>query len=386
MQIPIDIGAVVAAMNGNDEARKQPISVSVYIDDSAPSDVIGLIRSLFASAATHARITLGYIGNAQAIPNPSDDAAVIVGGSHSDVGRLASDIRAAGVPAMVVTTMPSTVARIASEQGFAIPSADLIAPKVPEDEEEPVALDESNTTALKLRMGEWVIQISGDKRLAFATAFPFVCRPLGVDAVNLTALENAAIGAVLFIPGADMPVMTLNQAKMLLQIAAAYGQPMTIDRAKELAAVVAGGFAFRTVSRNLSGLIPAIGPAIKAGIGYAGTQAMGRAAIEYFENGGGISGLANTVAQARDAVMRGVSAAQVAINGEQPEPEPEPEKSFAEKATETAKVWGERASKVGSTAAKIAVPLAQSAASAGAEKAKQSLKDNIGSILPKKNA
>ena len=28
-------------------------------------------------------------------------------------------------------------------------------------------------------------------------------------------------------PGADMPIMTLNQAKMLLQIAAAYGQPLS---------------------------------------------------------------------------------------------------------------------------------------------------------------
>ena len=386
MQIPIDVRAVIDAMNGNDEARKQPISVSIYIDDSAQADIIGLIRSLFASAATHARITIGYLGNAQAIPNSSDDAAVIVAGSHKDVGRLASDIRDAGVPVMVVTTMPVAVADIAEEQGMSIPSADIVAPEGTEDGLEPIVLNDANIPELKLRMGEWIIQVAGDKRLAFATAFPFVCRPLGVDAVNLTALENAAIGAFLFIPGADMPIMTLNQAKMLLQIAAAYGQPMTTERAKELAVVVAGGFACRTAARNLVGLVPMVGPAIKASIGYAGTQAMGRAAIEYFENGGGIAGLGKTVAEARDLVMRGVNVAQEAVRGEEPEPEPEPEKSFTEKATETAKVWGERASKFGSTAAKIAVPLAQTAASAGAEQAKKTLTKNIGSVISKKDA
>ena len=56
-------------------------------------------------------------------------------------------------------------------------------------------------------------------------------------------MQNAGVGLVVFIPGADLPIMTLNQAKMLLQIAAAYGEPMGKERVKELAAVVGGAFA-----------------------------------------------------------------------------------------------------------------------------------------------
>lgn len=41
-------------------------------------------------------------------------------------------------------------------------------------------------------MGEWIIDACRDKRLAFALAFPFVRRPLSVDAVNATAVQNAA--------------------------------------------------------------------------------------------------------------------------------------------------------------------------------------------------
>ncbi len=52
-----------------------------------------------------------------------------------------------------------------------------------------------------------------------------------------TAAQNAGVGLVVVIPGADMPVMTANQAKMVLEIAAAYGQPLTVERIKELAAI-----------------------------------------------------------------------------------------------------------------------------------------------------
>ena len=47
--------------------------------------------------------------------------------------------------------------------------------------------------------------------------------------------------------------MTANQAKMVLEIAAAYGQPLTADRIKELAAIVGGGFAWRAVARQIIG-------------------------------------------------------------------------------------------------------------------------------------
>ena len=147
-------------------------------------------------------------------------------------------------------------------------------------------------------MGEWVVAACREKRLALALSFPFVRRPLSLEAVSATSLQNAGIGLVLFIPGADMPLMTLNQAKMLLQIAAAYGEPMSAARAKELAAIVGGAFACRSVARQVAGALPAIGWAVKAGVGYAGTKAMGLAAVEYFERGGNIAGLAGVVSAA----------------------------------------------------------------------------------------
>ena len=83
-----------------------------------------------------------------------------------------------------------------------------------------------------------------------------------------------------------MPVMTANQARMVLNIAAAYGEELSMDRAKELLAVLAGGFGLRALSRQAVKLVPVGGWAASAVIAYAGTVAMGRSSILYFERGG----------------------------------------------------------------------------------------------------
>jgi uncharacterized protein (DUF697 family) len=50
--------------------------------------------------------------------------------------------------------------------------------------------------------------------------------------------------------------------------------------------VLAAGFGLRALSRQVVKLVPLAGWAAAAAIGYAGTVAMGRATILYFERGG----------------------------------------------------------------------------------------------------
>ncbi|MBQ9068017.1 MAG: hypothetical protein IJ131_03000, partial [Eggerthellaceae bacterium] len=73
---------------------------------------------------------------------------------------------------------------------------------------------------------------------------------------------------------------------------------MGMERIKELAGVVGGAFAFRAAARQVVSAVPGFGWAIKGAIGYAGTQAMGRAAIAYFET---TVGQGKPVAEALDA-------------------------------------------------------------------------------------
>lgn len=320
MQLPVDIKAVIDEATNIDEARQTQLSVSVYIDDSAPGDVQALVRQAFASASPHARVSLMYLEGRPFTPYEGDDMACIVAGLDEQVGAHAEELRLAGVPVMVVTTLPFLVADIARNQGHIIPQDDLVYPKVVQQKKlassgahaaavvepvsEPYPLDEAQGVALYERMGGWVIDTCKEKRLAFALAFPFVRKPLSLEAVNATALQNAGVGLFIIIPGADMPVMTLNQAKMLLMIAASYGEELNMERVKELAALVGGAFACRAVARQLVAFVPGLGWAVKAAIGYTGTIAMGRAAIEYYEGGGGFSKLTEAVAAARDNVVR----------------------------------------------------------------------------------
>ena len=116
-------------------------------------------------------------------------------------------------------------------------------------------------------------------------------------------MQNAGVGLLFLIPGADLPVMTLNQAKMLLQIAAAYGQSIDAGRVRELAALVGGAFACRAVARQLAAAVPVLGWAVKAAVGYSGTFAMGRAAVEFYEGGPTVAKFAEYVSGARDKAI-----------------------------------------------------------------------------------
>ena len=129
MKLPIDLKAVIEAATDIESARNTPVSVSVLIDDSAPGDVAAHVRSAFVGAGAHARVTVGYFAGPAFSPYEGDDMAVVVAGFSEEVGRRAAEIRAAGVPVMVVTSMPRLVADMASAYGNPIPEGDLVAPE-----------------------------------------------------------------------------------------------------------------------------------------------------------------------------------------------------------------------------------------------------------------
>jgi uncharacterized protein (DUF697 family) len=132
-------------------------------------------------------------------------------------------------------------------------------------------------------LAEAVVEAVGDNAVALASGLPALREAACSRLISRTARQNGIIGVLFIIPGADMPVMTLNQLRMLLKMAAAHGEPVGTERALELLSVVAGGLGFRTLARQAVGLLPGPGWAVKGGIGYSGTVAMGRAAKAYFD-------------------------------------------------------------------------------------------------------
>jgi uncharacterized protein (DUF697 family) len=126
---------------------------------------------------------------------------------------------------------------------------------------------------------------AGDKLLGVAAALPLVRAAVVRQVVRATARQNGVVGALVFLPGADLPVMTLNQVRMVLRIAAAYGEDLGAQRALEILSVVGAAFGFRAVAREALDAVPVAGWALKGALGYSATLGLGRAAVTYFEAG-----------------------------------------------------------------------------------------------------
>ena len=307
MQLPVDVKALIDEATDIKAAQATELSVSVYVDETAPAELVAHVRSVFASTSSNVRMALSYLDN-NFYPQAEDDIAVIVAGDSAKVGAAAKVLRAAGVPVMVATLSPEAVAERAIAGECEIPEGDIVAPvEGLGGAGEPYELNDEAMASFDDRMGSWIVAVCREKRLAFAVAFPFMRRSLARDAVQATSLQNAGIGLVPLIPGADLPIMTLNQAKMVLQIAAAYGCEMGKDRLKELAAVVGGAYACRTLARELVEFVPVLGFAVRTGVAYGGTAALGYAVIEYFEGGENASGVANVASRAKETGKKLVS-------------------------------------------------------------------------------
>ncbi|HZU19704.1 MAG TPA: hypothetical protein VE982_00650 [Gaiellaceae bacterium] len=123
----------------------------------------------------------------------------------------------------------------------------------------------------------------GEEGTALAARLP-VLRPAVCDHLIASfSKRNAVVSAAVFVPGVDMPVLTLNQVRLVLRIALAYGRDLDSQRAAELLGVVGAGFGLRAAARELLDLVPVAGWALKGAIAYAGTRAIGEAAVRYFE-------------------------------------------------------------------------------------------------------
>ena len=130
-----------------------------------------------------------------------------------------------------------------------------------------------------------LIEAAGDAAGSLAASLPSVRRTYCDHVVLTNAAQNGVIGAVVIIPGADMPAMTANQIRMVLKIAHAYGEELGLDRSIELLSIVGTGFVLRTLTRQALDFVPGFGWAVKGAVGFSGTIALGQAAIAYFEAG-----------------------------------------------------------------------------------------------------
>lgn len=304
MGLPLDIRDLVTSGSKLRAEREKPVRIAVLVDVEAPEALVDALKEALRPQMSTASLSVVVVVPGE--PTSTDTTADVVIAAAGDAATLEGPLanaRGSFVPCAVLG-LGHDKAELSGRVSH--PVLDTIV------SDDPAEMIDT--------LGGWLGDRVTGKRLALAANFPFVRRAVAEESVKNTSFQNAVIGGVVVIPGADMPLMTANQAKMILQIAAAYGEPLGAERIKELAAVVGGAFVLRTVARQALAFVPGLGWAIKAGIGYSGTLAMGYAAIEYFEAGGDVSGLADRLRETRDRVLS--AAARRRRSGASEEPIP----------------------------------------------------------------
>lgn len=122
----------------------------------------------------------------------------------------------------------------------------------------------------------------GDQGTTLAARLPVLREAVCEALIERFSRQNGIAAVAFFVPGTDFPVLTLNQLRLVLRLAAAHGVEVDQKRLPEVLATLGAAVGFRAVARQLLGAVPVAGWLVKGGVAYAGTRALGEAANRYF--------------------------------------------------------------------------------------------------------
>jgi uncharacterized protein (DUF697 family) len=248
-------GAVLRLLRELRGASEDPRPLGVA---GAPALAAALRRGLAEGAAPGA-VREGFDRGAAAL------VYVLAAERTGDDDRVLREAEKRRVPVVVVLAGPGLDPRVPY-----VPATDV------------VAVDAGSGFPLE-QIADVLARRLGEQATGLAARVPAVRGAVCRHLVSRFSRRNGVLGAAIFIPGADFPVLTLNQLRLALRIAAAHGVEIDRERVPEVLAVIGGGLVLRTVARQAVGVVPVAGWAVKGGVAYAGTRAVGEAAIRYFE-------------------------------------------------------------------------------------------------------
>jgi uncharacterized protein (DUF697 family) len=125
--------------------------------------------------------------------------------------------------------------------------------------------------------------------IALGRALPAYRRQLSRKLILNASVLNGIIAAVP-VPFLDIPLLLASQVRMVLRVAAIYGESLSARHARELLTTMAGGVLLRYLASELGTFVPVVGWLAAGIVTGLGTWAMGRVAVAYFEAGRRLSG------------------------------------------------------------------------------------------------
>jgi uncharacterized protein (DUF697 family) len=154
------------------------------------------------------------------------------------------------------------------------------------------ALDEPTLAAIARR----IAIRAPDAAWALARRLPALRGGVQREQVARASVQAAVLAALSDrVPGPDLPALALIQIRMALRLEAASGREARGAQGPAVGGVLAGGLAFRGLARLLTRALPLPAAAVRAGVAYGGTRALGEAALAL--EGRASSGGAGTVSR-----------------------------------------------------------------------------------------
>ena len=225
----------------------EDVTIRVLVDPHTPAWLAAAVRDALVPERTGAHVSVRPLPTTPVMPT-GDACIVLSAGTLPQVGE-------ATTPLCVLLPASRLVTPVASSQVTPVPCADArqVAPS----------------------LAAWLLAALPQRELALAASFPFCRLEATRRIVARCARENALVGALPLIPGADMPVMTANQLRMAFEVMAAHGLESSARNALALAGVVGAGLAYRQVAHRLPTVMEPLGWALRGAVGYAGSVATG---------------------------------------------------------------------------------------------------------------
>jgi len=242
--------------------RDEELKIGVFLDPRMNDSIIEHIIGMFEPASEKTRVMVHVLTPTMTLGDSVSYDAMIFALHGPDMSQvMIAQAKDKEIPCLVVV-----------EEGLRAEAAEALELSI---------LDIASSRKLDLMISQtatWFAQNLGEHRMSLAADFLFMRPALAKETIESTARQNLVIATVFFMPGADMPVMTLNQIKMTLQLAFIYGEEFTLRRIIECLSVVATAFGWRFAARMATRAIPRIFrvPA-KIGIAYVSTLALGKA-------------------------------------------------------------------------------------------------------------
>lgn len=294
MVLPVDLNKVKNSANEISSKFSYDVKVNIFIDSSANENLIDFIKSLFKSN----NIDCVHWWNiedktlTEKLEFENIDLALIIAGKSYQSFKMYLLLKQYEIKTAVVTLNPEYFINFCEEVNFPIgkkniicPSFDLFEKKDCSQEIDFNKINNKMKSDITNKLSKWLVSNCVLFKYSLSYNFEFLRDKLAWSCVRASSLENALVGAIPIIPGPDMPAITLNQIKMILQIAAIYGNDISEDRILEIVVTAAFGIAFKNLSKYVKTNFKLTKFIVNPIFAYSWTTTLGSIAISYFKQG-----------------------------------------------------------------------------------------------------